>query len=526
MATDVNQHEMTKASLYSETPREQSDGIVRELGQLPDPDNPSNPVDKAAMASVQNRLSQRRNSDAIVSWDGNDDPENPYNWPAWRTNTYAALLSLLAFLIPLASSIIAPAVPDIMLEFGSDSPVLAAFVVSIYVLGRKIGPLLFAPLSEIYGRVMTYHVSNLGFVAFHVACALAPSLGSLIAFRFLAGFFGSCPPTNGGASIADMVPQQRRGVFMAGFAICPVSGPVVGPVAGGFLATAKGWRWVFWLVTIAGGFLSIAMLFLARETYAPVILQRKVNRLRQQTGKPYLRHSLDTGPSPATRLKQSFVRPTKFLIFSPIGAMSAVYMTVVYGYLYIMFSSITQVFEQTYGFTPNLAGLAFLGLGVGSTIGIAIVSLTSDRQVKRQMEASGGSAKPEVRVQAVPIGGILLPAGLFIYGWTAEYKVHWIVPILGMALVGIGNIIIFMSIILYLIDTFTIYAASALAANTVIRSLGGAFLPLAGLSLFASLGVGWGNSLLGFIAVGFLPVSFLFLRYGETLRRRYEIKDL
>lgn len=312
---------------------------------------------------------------------------------------------------------------------------------------------------------------------------------------------------------------------MAGFAIGPVFGPVIGPVAGGFLSTAAGWRWVFWLVTIAGGAIGIAVLFLAKETYAPVILQRKVVRLRQQTGKPYLRHALDTGLSPAARLKHSFVRPMKLLVLSPIGAISAVYMAVVYGYLYLMFSSITQVFQETYGFTPNLAGLAFLGLGVGSIIGIAVVSLTSDRQIRKQMEATG-SAKPEVRVQTVPIGNILLPAGLFMYGWTAEYHVHWIAPIIGMALVGIGNVIIFMSIILYLVDAFTVYSASALAANTIIRSLGGAFLPLAGLSLFARLGVGWGNSLLGFIAVGLLPVPFLFLKYGEMLRKRYEIKDL
>ncbi|KAI5927548.1 MFS general substrate transporter [Camillea tinctor] len=511
MAPDANQHETGYISSNSEAPMEHFDGISNEAHEN--------------VVGSQARLSQLMDPDATVSWDGDDDPENPHNWPAWRINTYAALLSLLAFLIPLASSIIAPAVPAIMEEFGSDSTVLSALVVSIYVLGLGIGPLLFAPLSEIYGRVIIYHISNLGFVAFHVACALAPSLSSLIAFRFFAGFFGSCPPTNGGASIADMVPQHRRGVFMAGFAIGPVFGPVIGPVAGGFLSDAAGWRWVFWLVTIAGGAISIVVLFLAKETYAPVILQRKVVRLRQQTGKPHLRHVLDTGLSPVARLKLSFVRPMKLLVLSPIGAISAIYMAVVYGYLYLMFSSITQVFQETYGFTPNLAGLAFLGLGVGSIIGIAVVSLTSDRQVKKQIEATG-SAKPEIRVQTVPIGNILLPAGLFIYGWTAEYHVHWIAPIIGMALVGIGNIIIFMSIVLYLIDAFTVYSASALAANTVIRSLGGAFLPLAGLSLFARLGVGWGNSLLGFIAVGLLPVPFLFLKYGEMLRRRYDIKQL
>ncbi|OTB03636.1 hypothetical protein M426DRAFT_262955 [Hypoxylon sp. CI-4A] len=509
MATDASQDELGKASSNSNVRLENSDGVSNQVHAK----------------DVSFQLSQQSDPNDIVSWDGDDDPENPYNWPAWRTNTYAALLSLLAFLIPLASSIIAPGVPAIMSEFGSDSQVLSALVVSIYVLGLGLGPLLFAPLSEIYGRVIIYHACNLGFVAFHVACALAPSLGSLIAFRFFAGFFGSCPPTNSGASIADMVPQHRRGVLMAGYAVGPVLGPVIGPVAGGFLSTAAGWRWVFWLVTIVGGAISIAVLLLAKETYAPVLLQRKVIRLRQETGKPYLRHALDTGLSPGARLKQSFVRPTKLLVLSPVSAICALCMAVVYGYLYLMFSSITQVFQETYGFPPNLAGLAFLGLGVGSIIGIAIVSLTSDREVRKQIEATG-SAQPELRVRTVPIGSIFLPAGLFIYGWTAEYRVHWIAPIIGMALIGIGNIIIYMSIVLYLVDSFTIYSASALAANTIVRCLGGTFLPLAASSLYTRLGVGWGNSLLGFIAVGLLPVPFLFLKYGEMLRKRYEIKDL
>lgn len=386
--------------------------------------------------------------------------------------------------------------------------------------------MLFAPLSEIYGRVIVYHACNVCFIAFHVACALAPNLGSLVAFRFLAGFFGSCPTTNGGASIADMVQQERRGAFLGAFAVGPILGPVVGPVAGGFLSTAEGWRWVFWLVTIVAGFVSLVFLLLAEETYAPVLLQRKVNRLRKETGNPHLHHALDKGLSPRALIKLSIVRPLKLLFLSPIGAICALYMAVVYGYLYLMFTSITQVFTETYGFSSNIAGLAFLGIGVGSVIGITVISLTSDRLLQAQKEKNNGVAQPESRIQILPLGGILLPAGLFLYGWTAEYKVHWIAPIIGMGLIGIGNIIIFMTIIMYLVDSFTIYAASALAANTLFRSFGGAFLPLAGLQLFDDLGVGWGNSLLGFIAVGMLPVPLLFLKYGAYLRRRYEIKNL
>ena len=139
-----------------------------------------------------------------------------------------------------------------------------------------IGPLLLSPLSEIYGRLIIYHISNVGFVAFSVACAVAPSLETLIVFRFLEGCFGSCGVTNAGASIADMVPEERRGKYLAAVSAGTLLGPILGPVIAGFLITAKGWRWVFWLVTIVSGAMSIVMLLLGRETYHPVIDRKSV----------------------------------------------------------------------------------------------------------------------------------------------------------------------------------------------------------------------------------------------------------
>lgn len=127
----------------------------------------------------------------IVWWDGPDDPQNPSNWPTWRKWSNCALVSALTFVTPLASSIFAPGVPELMVEFHSDNDMLAAFVVSVYVLGFAAGPMLIAPLSEIYGRLPVYHICNVGFVAFIIGCALAPSLNILIVFRLLSGIFGS-----------------------------------------------------------------------------------------------------------------------------------------------------------------------------------------------------------------------------------------------------------------------------------------------------------------------------------------------
>lgn len=297
-----------------------------------------------------------------------------------------------------------------------------------------------APLSEIYGRTIIYHGCNLGFVAFLIGCAKAPSLDSLIVFRFFCGVFGACPLANGGGTIADMVEPQQRAGAMALFTIGPLLGPIIGPIAGGFLSSAKGWRWIFWLIAIVGGFLAAVMLVFLPETYAPVILQRKVDRLRRETGNDLLRSKLDIGLSPRDYFSRGIVRPLKLLFLSPIVMAMSLYIAIVYGYLYIMFTSITTVFEQYYGFSSNIVGLVFLGLGVGNMIGLTYFTATSDRYIKKKAAQEGRGFKPEYRLKPLPIGAVLFPIGFFIYGWTAQYHVHWIVPILSHVIIGAANL--------------------------------------------------------------------------------------
>lgn len=196
---------------------------------------------------------------------------------------------------------------------------------AVYVLGFAAGPLFCAPLSEIYGRTIVYHVCNVFFICFNVGAALAPTLNALIVFRVFAGIFGSAPLSNGAGSIADMIVQEKRGAAIAAFSIGPLLGPIVGPVAGGFLSESAGWRWVFWLIVIISGVFSIVMVIFLRETYAPVLLDRKVKRLRKETGNDLLRSKLDIGLSSTDYFKRGIVRPFKMLAFSPITQILCVF---------------------------------------------------------------------------------------------------------------------------------------------------------------------------------------------------------
>jgi multidrug resistance protein len=453
----------------------------------------------------------------IVDWDGPDDPENPLNWTKKRKVSATVSIALITLLTPLGSSMFAPGVGQLVQDFHITSTELSSFVVSVYLLGYCFGPLLIAPISEIAGRRIVYNVCNFFYVVFTITCAVAPEIGSLTVFRFLAGFAGSCPLTIGAGSIADMYVQEKRGGAMAAWALGPLIGPVAGPVAGGYLAQAKGWRWTFWVLAMASGAVFVISLFTIRESYAPTLLAAKTKKLRKETGNQKLRSALDSGRSPMDLFMFSIVRPTKMLFLSPIVFLLSLYVGVVYGYLYLLFTTISSVFEDQYGWSSGSVGLSYLGIGIGSFVGLFLLGATSDRLLQHLAEKNG-EKKPEYRLPPMIPGSIFVPISLFIYGWTAYYKTHWIVPIIGTAFLGLGMLISFMTVSTYLVDAYTTYAASAMAANTVFRSLAGALLPLAGPKMYEKLGLGWGNSLLGFIALALCPLPVIFYIYGERIR--------
>lgn len=150
----------------------------------------------------------------------------------------------------LGSSIAAPGVNQAIVEFHSTSSILSSLIVCVYNVGLAVGPLILAPLSEMYGRLLPYHVTNVLFTIFTIGCALSPNLPTLIVFRMLAGMEASAVMNIGGATVADLFLQEERGRAMAVWTFGPLLGPAIGPVAGGYLTQALGWRWVFWVVAI------------------------------------------------------------------------------------------------------------------------------------------------------------------------------------------------------------------------------------------------------------------------------------
>ncbi|KAJ5609100.1 MFS general substrate transporter [Penicillium herquei] len=452
----------------------------------------------------------------IVDWDGPDDPNFPMKWPTMKKVRQLAGMGFNSFLTPLSSSMFAPGEADVLAEFNSTNTMLGSFVVTIFLLGYTVGPILIAPVSEIYGRLPLYHVCNTMFVIFTIACAVSQTLPQLFVFRFLAGVAGSCPMTLGSGTAADLITKEKRAGVMALWAMGPIMGPVIGPVAGSFVCANIGWRWVFWILAIAGGAMLITTIFCYRETYAPVLLERKAAALRKETGNNQYRSKFDRGLTQKQRFYMAGVRPLKLLFRSPIVLCMTMFGAVSYGYLYLMFTTISSIFEDVYGWPSEMTGLAYLGFGVGCMLGLFVTGRVANRIAAKH--SAQGRFTPESRLGPMLVGCWFLPIGLFWYGWSAEAHVQWVMPIVGTGIFGCGLMCVFLCINTYLVDSYIQFAASVTAANAVTRSLVGCFLPLAGPSMYDTLGLGWGNSLLAFIALAFCAFPVFLSRYGARIR--------
>ncbi|KAK5996085.1 Efflux pump radE [Cladobotryum mycophilum] len=492
--------------------------------QIDDPVHRMDGKDEEAVSMSKAESANLEQDDPnAVNWDGPNDPENPLNWAPKKKWANIIALSVMTILVPLGSSMFAPGVPKIMAQFHSTDPNLATFVVSVYILGFAFGPLLAAPMSEIFGRAICYNVANLLFIVFTVAAALSKNMAMLIVFRFLMGFAGSTPITNGSGTISDMFPIQERGKAMSVWAIGPMLGPCIGPVAGGFVVQDIGWRWVFWIIAIAAGVVSVACFFFVTETHHPTLLRARVRRLKNETGNQELYCALDDqNLTSKLRVQMAIIRPIKMLFTLPPILIMSLYIAVAYGILYLLFSTFSFVYPQQYGFSSSIVGLAYIPTGLGMLVGISIFGTMTDRIIRDKL-AKGETPVPEDRLPPlmVILSGLAIPAALFWYGWTTKANVHWIAPMIAVAVFSFGLIGVMMCVQVYLVDSYIQYAASVVAAITVLRSLVGALLPLAGLSLYESIGLGWGNSLLGFIALALIPVPLLFRKFGPGIRARF-----
>ncbi|KAK8193734.1 major facilitator superfamily [Phyllosticta capitalensis] len=457
----------------------------------------------------------------VVEFEGPDDPLHAQNWPLRKKLLTGTMLGFFTMIAAFGSSIFSAATTSIAEIYGVSREV-GILGVSLYVLGFATGPLIWAPLSELRGRRLPLVIASFGFSIFFIACATAKDLQTIMITRFFSGFFGACPLTVVAAVFSDMFDNRTRGIAITVFSMTVFSGPLLAPFIGGFIVISYlGWRWTQYIVAFMG-FLSFGLnLLFLEESYPPTILVQKASELRRRT-KNWGIHAKQEEIEVDVRelVEKNFTRPLRMLVTEPIVLLITIYMAFVYGILYLFLAAYPLVFQQVHGMNPGVGGLPYFGMIIGEMLaGLFIVIRQPGYQ--RKLAANGNWPVPEWRLPEVIIGGVSFSIGLFWFGWTGYTRdIHWIVPTLSGLCSGFGIMSIFLQSLNYLVDAYLMFAASAIAANTFLRSLAGAGFPLFATYMFDGMGIQYAGTLLGCVAAVLVPVPILFYYKGAKIRSR------
>ncbi|KAF8915643.1 major facilitator superfamily domain-containing protein [Mucidula mucida] len=344
-------------------------------------------------------------ADIVADWDGEDDPRNPKTWSYAKKRRATLTVSLLTFVSPVSSSMIA----------------------------LNHTPSALGPLSELYGRTKGFQSGNLFFCVWNQACGFAQTESQRIAFKLFSGLSGCAPPAGGG-SLADMWRPEERGKAVAIYSLATLLGPVVGPIAGGWIAEKTSWRWVL--------------------TYPPVLFERRAQAIRQSMDPEKCNRRVRTVFEKTESREYACVHAINHLFGKPIAQVIAVYSAIVYGVFYLTLTTIPTIVKVVHHEDVGVAARQYIALGLGLWIASQVNARYMDEIYLYLREKNSG-------VAAMVPGSVIFPIGMLISDWCADQGVHWVGTDIGLALVGCGAILILLSVQAYVVDTFALYAASA-----------------------------------------------------------------
>lgn len=461
----------------------------------------------------------------LVEWNCPDDPDYPKNWSTARKSLVVFEIMLLTCVCYMGSSIYTPGEDGIRKEFHVGH-VTATLNLSLYILGYGIGPLFFSPLSELskVGRQPIYIITFVMFFVFNIGMATVHNIGGLIVMRFISGILCSPPLTTGGATLGDIIDPEMLPVLIGMWSVGTMVAPILAPLLGASMVVAKGWRWIFWLMTFFSAFTFIFLFLFFQETSHKTILSRRARRLRKQTGddKYYTKYDReDEAMDFKTLSRNTLVRPFEMIAKEPIILAFDLYSGVAYGAFYLFFESFPIVFVEVYHFTLIELGLSYLGFCVGCVLAYLILGIFQFTFIKKRFE--NNTFVPEHLLVVLLFVFWAFPASLFLFGWAAS--THWIVPIIAQVLFVICCWNLFQVTFAYLALCFPDYVASVFAGNGLFRAGFACSFPLFGRAMYNNLAikgypVGWGSTIVGFVALALSVVPFVLYKYGSVLRAK------
>lgn len=467
-----------------------------------------------------------------VRFESLEDPEDALRISHTRKWLIVILVSVASICITSISSVWSLANDDIMAEFGIGHEV-STLGISLYIWFLGTGGIFLSPISEFHGRKVVYVTGLFVVFAFQFVPAFSNSIAFILVSRALSGFFASSFMSVASGTFSDLFKATERTAHfkhdqnaelqkaLVLYSVSPFLGPGLGPLISGFVCEHILWRWLFYILCIWSGIMTLLVFVFVPETYEPVLLKRKAERLRRETGDSRYHAPLDRSE---TSLFESIVLSSKrpiMLIFRDYMTMAlCFYSGFILAIIYMFFVSFPYILKTVFRFSLQDQALGFLGLIIGLFSTAFVSPYFINKWHRRLMAKNGGAHVCEYRFLPVMVGVFIAPAGLFIIAWTSYSNLHWMGPIFGLFIYGIGTILIFNGIFAYTVEAYRKYTASAMATNSFIRSaMAGAF-PLFGLRMYEAMGIHWATTLLALFGCTMIPIPFLLYRYGAMFRAK------
>ncbi|KAL5332561.1 benomyl/methotrexate resistance protein [Aspergillus crustosus] len=462
----------------------------------------------------------------LVDWYTTDDPENPQNWSETKKLVIGLLICAYSFAVYFGSSIYVGAVPEIIEIFGVSAEV-SSLGLALYVIGYGLGPMLFAPLSEIatIGRNPPYIITFGLYMILQIVAAVVNNFAGFMVLRFLTGFFGSPCLATGGATFGDMYPLLRVPYFIIMWGSSTVLGPALAPLIANFSIPVKGWHWMSWEMVWFTAPIFLAFLFFLPETSSSTILHRRAKRLRRILKDDRYRTQSEINNAKknftaSAILRDAILKPIQLNVYDPAVLFATVYTGLMYGIFYSFFESFAIIFDEVYHFRFEMTGLPFLVVLPCIVISTAILLAFWHYSVVKPFKKIGFEAfgPPERRLIPGLYACWLLPAGLFLCAWTSRPSIHWMPTVIGLGFTIVGSMTIITPIMQFLAATYPAYAASLFAALCFLRSAFAASAIMFSRPMFDSLGIDWGLSLLAFLDLACCFLFFGLWKFGPRLR--------
>ncbi|GAA5822963.1 hypothetical protein JCM11251_004438 [Rhodosporidiobolus azoricus] len=478
-----------------------------------------------------------------------NDPDDPAEgWSKWKR--YRALA--LAMAVTYTSAFNATANGAASGGFRADHPGVSAIEFQTssfaYLVMLGIGPLVLAPVSETFGRRPQIVLCLIVITILFIGQALAPNIACLSVLRFIQGTAASIEGPVAAGVVADLWPKRTRGPAMSIFVLTVFTANGTGPLCANWIAQKTTWHWVYWVQIISHAVVTVLCIFAFPEPRGDVILAKRCKRLTQETGKPHYVEGGEHFEGWGEALKVSCLRPLNYLFTEPIVTALSLYAGFAWGMVFLfvgkssLFGStlpsptllsilsflpfpcaIAHVFQETYGFSQGQAGTVLVCGAIGAALSCIVFNLTAERIFQRALIKGHGKAKPEIRLYAPAIGGILFSAGAFAFAWTARSWIHWIVPCIFIVVFNMGIYTIYLATYLYLGDVYDKYSSSAQASQGLLRNVLGAVFPFFGNIMYDKLTFPWASTLVGFLAGAFAIVPWVLIFYGERIRAKSRV---